>query len=279
MKYPTPLISIIVAVFNGAKTLQQCIDSVAQQSYANKELIIIDGGSKDGTADLLKANSERISYWISEPDRGIYNAWNKGLAQAKGDWICFLGADDYFWDLQVLERVSAQLEKIPSSIRVAYAQVVIVSESGGSLYRIGEPWQKVKNNFNQFTCIPHTGTMHRRSLFELHGGFDESFRISGDYELLLRELKTGDAYFAEDVIVVAMRIGGVSWSVANSSQVVLENMRAFKMHGQHLTKRLWLMVKAYIKVILWVVFGERFARKVLDFYRRIRCLPTYWARM
>ena len=99
-----PLITIIIAVFNGAKTLQQCIDSVAQQSYPNKELIIIDGGSKDGTLDLLKANSEKIDYWVSETDNGIYNAWNKGLAQANGDWICFLGADDFFGILRFWSR-------------------------------------------------------------------------------------------------------------------------------------------------------------------------------
>ena len=69
-----PLISIIVAVYNGKATLQQCIDSVAQQTYLNKELIIIDGGSKDGTVELLKANSNKFSYWISEPNRGVYNA-------------------------------------------------------------------------------------------------------------------------------------------------------------------------------------------------------------
>ena len=76
-----PSISVIVAVLNGAKTLQRCIDSVAQQTYPNKELIIIDGGSQDGTVDILKANQGKITSWISEPDRGIYSAWNKGLAK------------------------------------------------------------------------------------------------------------------------------------------------------------------------------------------------------
>ena len=76
----SPLISVIVAVFNGAKTLRQCIDSVDRQSYLNKELIIIDGGSKDGTVDIIKNNQGKIAYWVSEPDRGIFNAWNKALA-------------------------------------------------------------------------------------------------------------------------------------------------------------------------------------------------------
>ena len=281
MKQSVPFISIIVAVFNGAKTLQRCIDSVAYQSYANKELIIVDGGSKDGTVDLLKAHGEQISYWISEPDSGIYNAWNKGLAQAKGDWICFLGADDYFWDLQVLERVSEQLERLPSIIRVAYGQVMIVNECGESLYRMGEQWHKIKKRFRQVMCIPHQSVMHRRSLFEQHGYYDESFRIAGDYELLLRELKTTDAYFIRDVIITAMRDGGVSWRVANSLPVISENRRAAKMHSQRLPIIFWLiaMAKAYIRFMLWSLLGERVTSKARDFYRRVKGLPTSCTRI
>ena len=243
----TPLISIIVAVFNGAKTLQQCIDSVTQQTYSNKELIIIDGGSQDGTVDLLNANSAKIRYWVSEQDRGIYSAWNKGLTQAKGEWICFLGADDYFRDLYVLDRISDQLVKLPASISVAYGQVIMVNDCGQELYRMGEPWQKVKNSFKQVMSIPHVGTMHRYSLFELHGKFDESFLIAGDYELLMRELKTHDAYFIQDVMVAAMRIGGVSQFAANSLLVVREKRRALEMHSP-----------AFIRMVLADSDGESF---------------------
>ena len=261
--------------------MQQCIDSVAQQSFANKELIIIDGSSKDGTVDLLKVNREKISYWISEPDHGIYNAWNKGLVQAKGEWICFLGADDYFWDSQVLEKMSEQLEKLPSSIRVAYGQVMIVNECGESLYLIGEHWQKVKERFKQFMCISHQGVMHRRSLFELHGKFDESFRISGDYELLLRELKTNDAYFFQDGIVTAMRVGGASWAVANSLLMMREQKHAVEMHGIRLPGLFWLkaIAKAYIKLMLCAVLGERRAREANSFYWRVKRPPPFWVGM
>jgi glycosyltransferase involved in cell wall biosynthesis len=143
-----PLITIIIAVYNGAKTLQQCIDSVAQQTYPNKELIIIDGGSKDGTVDLLKTNHGKIGYWVSEPDYGIYHAWNKGLAQANGDWICFLGADDYFWDTQVLERAAVKLALIPPEIRVAYGQIMLLTADGVSIYAVGESWETVKKVLN-----------------------------------------------------------------------------------------------------------------------------------
>lgn len=104
-----PLISIIVAVYNNAVTLQRCIDSVASQSYPHKELVIIDGGSTDGTVEIIKRNSDKIDCWVSEPDRGIYHAFNKGLDRTKGDWIYFLGSDDYLWDNYTLSRVSEQL--------------------------------------------------------------------------------------------------------------------------------------------------------------------------
>ena len=230
-----PLISIIVAVFNGVKTLQQCIDSVAKQTYPNKELIIIDGGSNDGTVDLLRLNQEHITYWISEPDSGIYNAWNKGLTQAQGEWICFLGADDFIWDSQVLERLSTRLEKLPASIHVAYGQIMLISADGESLYAAGEPWQKIKERFKQVMCIYHQGVMHRRGLFQQNGKFDESFQIAGDYELLLRELKTSDAVFIPDIIIVAMRREGISSKPANTLLTMRELRRAQQMHGNHAT--------------------------------------------
>ena len=80
-----PLISVIIAVHNGKATLQQCLDSVRQQTYKNTELIVIDGGSSDGTVDLLNVNAQQIAYWISEPDRGIYNPRSKAVPQRKGD--------------------------------------------------------------------------------------------------------------------------------------------------------------------------------------------------
>jgi len=276
----TPLMSIIIAVFNGAKTLQQCIDSVAQQTYVNMELIIIDGGSKDGTVDLLMANSEQINYWISEPDSGIYNAWNKGLSQAKGEWICFLGADDYFWDAQVLDRMASKLATIPTDIRVAYGQIMLLNNDGENLYPIGEPWSEVKERFKQVMIIPHPGLMHRRSLFERHGNFDESFRIGGDYELLLRELRTAEAIFVPDIIMIGMRQGGLSSSPSNSIEAMWDIRRAQKMHGLIFPGYFWVMalIRVYLRLILWSLAGEEMTRKLIDLGRRVKGLPLYWTK-
>ena len=270
MKSP-PLITVIVAVFNGAKTLQQCIDSIAHQSYPNKELIIIDGGSRDGTVDLIKSNNARINYWISESDKGIYNAWNKGVSQANGEWICFLGADDYFWDALVLDQVVSQLATISPKINVAYGQIMLLSSDGEKLYAIGGPWGVVKNRFKQLMPIPHSGAMHRASLFRKYGNFDEAFRIAGDYEFLLRELKSNDAMFMPNLITIGMRQGGVSSDPANAVEAMREIRMAQRMHGQRWPGPLWLaaMARVYVRLFLWRLLGARVANKVLDCVRRL----------
>lgn len=275
-----PMLTVIVAVFNGKVTLQKCIDSVAQQTYPNKELIIIDGGSNDGTVAMLEENRDRFSYWISEPDRGIYNAWNKGLAQAKGEWICFLGADDYFWDDTVLERMAIKLALLPENILVAYGQIMLIGTGGEAPRPKGEPWEQNKEFFKQYMCIPHVGTMHRRSLFELHGKFDESFQIAGDYELLLRELNTGDAAFFPDIITAGQRLGGISTHRENYLPTLLETWRAQRMHGRYLPGKYVLkeMTNEYLRLLLWKVLGEQMARKLLDLRRRIKGLPPHWTK-
>jgi glycosyltransferase involved in cell wall biosynthesis len=275
-----PLISIIVVVFNGGKTLQQCIDSISQQTCLNKELIIIDGGSKDNTVELLKANSQYINYWVSEPDKGIYNAWNKALLQAKGEWICFLGADDYFWNNQVLAQMAEHLIKIPSSIQVVYGKVMLVNEDGENIYSVGEPWEKVKKSFTKTMSIPHPGTMHRHCLFEQHGLFDESFYIAGDYEFLLRELKTRDAVFIPDIITTSMRQGGISSTPDNILLAMREIRRSQCIHGQRFPNRIWLiaMARVSIRLFLWRLLGETMARKTLDLGRSIMGLPPFWTK-
>lgn len=273
------MISVVVAVYNGADTLKQCIDSVLLQTFANKELIVIDGGSSDGTVELLKANSQ-INYWMSEPDTGVYNAWNKALSHAKGEWICFLGADDYFWNNQVLADMAQALAAVPSSISVAYGSVMLLNSQGETLYSIGDPWNEVKQRFKQVMSVPHPGSMHRRSLFDRLGQFDESFRIGGDYELLLRELKTADAFFIPDLVTVAMRQGGLSSTPSNSLESLMDARRAQKLHGQLIPGPIWVsaVIRVYIRLLLWEVFGERLARKLIDMGRRLMGLPPYWTK-
>jgi glycosyltransferase involved in cell wall biosynthesis len=274
------MISIIVSVLNGAKTLQQCIDSMAGQTYPHKELIVIDGGSTDGTLDILERSASSLSYWVSEPDRGIYHAWNKGLAQARGDWICFLGADDYLWAPDVLERLAPVLAEAYPPVRVVYGRVVIVNARGGEMYRAGEDWSTAGGRFTDIMSLAHPGLMHHKSLFETHGRFDESFRIAGDYEMLLRELPAGGAIFVPDVVVAGMRQGGISTEPTGSLTMMREMRRAQVLRGYRKPGRYWLSAyaKSALRVWMWRLLGRRLAPYAFDFLRLLAGKPRYWTR-
>ena len=275
----TPLITIIIAVYNASKTLQQSIDSIVNQTYSRIELIVVDGGSRDGTVDLLRLNQHKITYWVSEPDDGIYSAWNKGLVKSNGDWICFLGADDYFWNNQVLEHMVQNLAAIPKNIQIAYGQVMLIAKDDQPLYLVGKSWDQVKPVFIKSMSIPHPGMMHRRSVFEKNGKFDETFRIVGDYEFLLRELISADALFIP-LIIVGVRQGGVSCNPANSLEILSEIRRAQIMHGYYMPSPEFILsfVRLLIRKVSWFLLGERMARKLLDFGRYLMGLPKYWTR-
>ncbi len=247
-----PLITIIVAVYNGAKTLQRCVDSVSDQTYLNKELIIIDGGSKDGTIDILMANNDKITYWQSEPDSGIYNAWNKALGHANGDWIYFLGSDDYLWKSNVFEEIIPHMIRAESKgMRMVYGQVARVTEEDEICCVDGSPWEYTWRGIiiDGICTFEHQGMFHHRSFFELNGNFDESFKIAGDYELLIRAFKKGgDALFIDGLIVAGMQTGGVT---TKSTKLVKEAARARRKNRLRVITVPWLI--SYVWAI-WYPF-------------------------
>jgi GT2 family glycosyltransferase len=276
-----PLISVIVAVYNGADTLQQCIDSLASQTLPDIELIVVDGGSTDGSVDLLMANSSKLGYWISEPDKGIYNAWNKALRHANGEWICFLGADDYLWSNDALAQMAVALKIVPKVTQIAYGRVMLLGLDDAPLYAVGEPYDlKPGQRVDVMGLPPHPGLMHRRAVFEERGGFDERFRIAGDTELMLRELQRSAPYFVPEVIVTGMRQGGISSKPSNVLKSLKELRHIQSKHGitwpGYALTLAWL--RATMRWILWSLLGERFARRALDCGRRIMGKPAYWTR-
>jgi len=201
-----PLISVVVAVLNAKETLQHCIDSIISQTYPCKELIIIDGGSTDGTVDILRANDSHITCWKSEPDQGIYQAWNKALQVLRGDYICFLGADDYWHDNNCMGELAQAgvANRFPDLVS---GIIVVLDDNGTVLERKGEVW-----NFRRMKkrmTTPHPGMFHHRRLFEKYGLFLENYKIAGDYEFLLR-LGEGVSHVFIDRVMVCRGANGVS---------------------------------------------------------------------
>jgi glycosyltransferase involved in cell wall biosynthesis len=203
-----PLVTVVTAVFNGQKDLVKCLDSVLRQDYPNIEHIVLDGGSSDGTIDVLREYDDRIAFWKSEPDKGVYDAWNKSLTEACGEWICFLGADDEFLPGAV-SAYMALAARNPDAEFLSSRMTWI--HPSGYERRYGEPWSW--RRLSRYMCMAHIGSMHRKRLFERNGQFDTSYRIAADYEFLLRAGAGLRSAFMPTVTAV-MRGGGISDSGA-----------------------------------------------------------------
>lgn len=214
----------------------------------------MDGGSSDDSVKIIQQNSHRIAYWESKPDRGIYHAWNKALSHATGEWICFLGSDDYFWQDDVLEKMVPALRIAEDKdIRLVYGRVASINKIGTVQNYLGMPWEKTKSILSH-QMPPHPGLMHHSDVFREYGEFDESFRIAGDYELLLRELRTREAMFVPEVIVAGVRYGGVSCNIRNLLKLIAEDITARRKHGLNfITTR---ALKYYAGLLLRSVFYQ-----------------------
>nr|WP_093187376.1 glycosyltransferase family 2 protein [Thiocapsa sp. KS1] len=202
--------SIITATWNCAETLGDCLASVAGQSYAEREHLLIDGGSTDGTLAVLEAYRAGLAVLVSEPDGGIYDALNKGIARASGEVVGFLHADDLYADAGVLARVAAAFAD--PSVEAVYGDLVYVAKEDTD--RVIRYWRSGKyraERLRQGWMPPHPTLYLRRALYARHGVFDTRYRIAADYDLMLRVLGrlTGRVEYLPQVLV-RMRVGGAS---------------------------------------------------------------------
>jgi glycosyltransferase involved in cell wall biosynthesis len=203
------MISVIIATYNAQDSLEKTIASIINQSFTDFEIIIIDGGSNDKTVSIIKNNKDVISYWISEKDNGLYEAWNKGINKSKGEWICFLGAGDTLVPDAFMKYIEL-INQSKGDFDFISAKVKRVDENGHFLSNIGKAWRW--GEFKFIMSVAHVGSLHNRHLFEEIGLFNENFKISADYELLLRKRSKLKCLFL-DYVIGSMPIGGKSFSV------------------------------------------------------------------
>jgi glycosyltransferase involved in cell wall biosynthesis len=266
------LFSIIVPVLNNAKDLQRCIDSFAKQSFENKELIIVDGCSTDGTLEIIDKNSHIITKSISAKDNGVYAAFNIGVQMSQGEWLLFLGSDDALWADDVLSNVAQFIDKKWTGQKIVYGQVANLNEYHNLIAVKGIPWSSFQKNPIGEWSFHHQGIFNHRSLFEVHGLFDESFKIVGDHELLLRELKTGEALFLENIIVSGCLLDGLSARPRNVKNMYKERKKVFLLHNL-LSERVAtreMYCKIYIYESLRCIFGLAFADSIWLAYSHIK---------
>lgn len=231
MKPPAtaPLVTIVTVTYNLIKAdrsedIIRCLEAVHQQDYPSVEHLIIDGGSTDGTLDLLHPYEEKG--WIkiySEPDKGIYDAMNKGIARASGKYINFMNSDDYF---ATNEAVKLSVEKL---------------EKTGSDISYSDWWEECPHKFQEgnlakiFFSMPfcHQTAFCKTSLLRDLKGFDRSIKIAADRDLLFRAFKGGAKFTKIAVPLINFKLGGLS--TQNMNDTVADDYKVFKLHLQHYT--------------------------------------------
>ncbi len=203
-------ISVITAVYNNQATLADALISALAQDHPNTELIVVDGGSTDGTLEIIQRYAGQIAQVVSEPDRGIYDALNKGLRLATGDAVGFLHSDDTFADDHVLSRIATALAD--PKVDACYGDLRYVRHDNPN--HVVRHWRAGSYHprlLAQGWMPPHPTLYLRRALYERHGGFNLRYRIAADYDLMLRMLSRieGRVVYLPDVLV-HMRLGGIS---------------------------------------------------------------------
>lgn len=218
-------ISVITINFNNAFGLKNTIESVFSQSFTEFEYIIIDGGSTDGSVEIIKLNSSKFSYWISEPDRGIYNAMNKGIKAAKGEFLLFLNSGDYLFDKDVLEKL---LNFENRQYDLIYGNLNIV-ESDKSWIK----YYPSELRFSYFVkdTLPHPATLIKRNLFEQISPYNELNKIVSDWEFFLLAInKYNCTYKYMPFIVTNFMYDGISSKQENLEFLMDERRRVLETH-------------------------------------------------
>lgn len=213
-----PLISVITACYNAENFIEQCMQSVIGQDLEGVDYVIIDGGSTDGTVEIIERYADKVSYWHSKPDRGIGHAFNLGVEHSHGEWLLFLNADDYFCRTDALHILANHATL--SLADVIYGRVHPVSrESNPRLVRKAVGWSYSPWAFLLRDLIPHPAALTSRSYFTRVGPFREDLKIVLDYEHYLRSYRKLKTVFIPEVLT-HMRAGGIS----NDRTLCLEEM-------------------------------------------------------
>ena len=271
-----PLVSIIIACLNDRKHLPRAVESVLGQSFLDIEIIIMDGASNDGTVDYLRSLDDPRIIWHSERDGGIAQAWNRAIGLARSDWLLFLGADDYIWDMDVIANAAPCLTAGPN-VLFAFGEVWVVAENDDRVVqkiKFDKPALLAQLRGPNGLGLPHQGFFHRRDAFE-DGPFDTSFRLAADYEFITRFSAPRNFLFLPIGPIAAFRMGGLSTNPWGSVEAYREFARVHRLRGRSAVPAAWQLTKAHTKMILKRLFGASIAQCLVNISRAMRNLPPY----
>lgn len=248
-------ISIITVSYNAVKTIEQTIQSVVNQTFDNIEYIIIDGGSTDGTINIIKKYEDKISYWVSESDNGIYDAMNKGIAVATGDYIYFIGSDDWIYDDKVIVNVARKINM--NGGMDFYCGNVILYDDRYNLIK-NRPGDIDVEDIKKGNMYPHQGIFTKSSIMKQ--GFNTKYKIAADYEFLLKNILAGRKLFYLDMSIAFYNVNGASSdkNLYLEYKDILSNLlHKFDYINPCEKKNLQYSIKKVIKLIIKTLITEK----------------------
>lgn len=248
--------SIVTVVFNARNTVEKTINSVLSQKNVDIEYIVVDGGSTDGCAEYLLSRKNLLSHLISEPDRGIYDAMNKGLKLCSGDIIGFINADDYYEDDFVLDKVLKVF--LDANVDAVYGDLVYFSAKTPN---------KISRYYNSKTFSPnrlkygimpaHPALFFKKSIYQTYGFFDPNFKIAGDFEFLARVFSSGNVSYKHiPLVLVRMQLGGVSNKNIKSAWII-NNEIFLACKKNDVNASIFSLIARYLVKILEIRFIKR----------------------
>lgn len=245
-------VSLITVTYNTARFLSSCIDSILEQDHADIEYIIIDGASTDGTLEIINSYGDGVSHFLSEPDKGIYDAMNKGLALATGDIVGILNADDFYPHKGVISRVVQEFEE--SGADTIFGDLVYVRENNlDEIVRFFPGKGFHPDQMRQGLMPPHPTFFVKRDLYEACGNFDDTYEICADFELMVRLFhQHGVSYSYIPEVITTMRTGGASTrGISSTITINREMLRACTNNG--VSTNLLRIYSKYFKKVFQLV--------------------------
>jgi glycosyltransferase involved in cell wall biosynthesis len=233
-----PLITVVTVVRNGEKTLEETILSVINQTYKNVEYIIVDGASTDGTLEVIKKYEDRIDYWVSEPDKGIYDAMNKGIDLATGEWINFMNSGDEFYQVTTLHDVF--LDFLNHNVDIIYGDTLLIFDFGSVIEKV-KPFNNIINKmiFNHQSSFVKTILLKKLK-------FDETLKICGDYNFFYK-CYLNQKYFKYIPMLIA--IYNAEYGVSHNYKIYL--LELARIHG--IEYKLSWKIKYYANIFFYLI--------------------------
>lgn len=256
-----PLVSIITVCKNAESTIEKTIQSVIFQTYKNIEFIIIDGKSSDKTIEIINSYKENITYFISESDKGIADAWNKGINKSNGFFIQLLNADDYLDEEKIEESINSFKKNKKAAF--VFGDLFMLSNNNITYKIIGDP-QYISKIKYKMPRINHPTVMAKKELYDKYGLFNPRFSIAMDYEWLLRITQNGSIGFYSSKICVYMSEGGVS---ENAFEALREERDVTVYHGLNFVVGFIIYFTRIIKVSLRKLLERFISEKYVDVFR------------